>query len=266
VRQLFASYGRLIRNRRYFPLWLGQLTSNLGDTSHYIALVIWVYQRTGSSLVVAGTVFFEVVPVLLLAPVAGVVIPINIRKDREQRQVAEHITPYDRPSSSVFFASSIITLELKETIMKVLMFVLGLSILTLIVACGQPPAVDTSHGGPVRDHVGLVDNLRAKGYTVEPVGEVQQPFLRAPGTILRVSGGNLQQPVEIQSYDYDDAEAAAADAGQIQPDGSTPTTMITWVEPPHFFRQERAFVIYVGSNPTMLDVLAELMGPQFAGQ
>jgi MFS family permease len=80
VRQLFAGYGRLIRNRRYFPLWLGQLTSNLGDTLHYIVLVIWVYQRTGSSLVVAGTVFFEVAPVILLAPVAGVVIDRLPRK------------------------------------------------------------------------------------------------------------------------------------------------------------------------------------------
>lgn len=74
MQQLLLGYGRLIRNRRYFPLWLGQLVSNLGDTLHYIALVVWVYQRTGSSLAVAGTVFFEVVPVVLLAPVAGVVI------------------------------------------------------------------------------------------------------------------------------------------------------------------------------------------------
>ncbi len=80
MRQLLSSYGRLIRNRSYFPLWLGQLFSNLGDTLHYIALVVWVYQRTGSSLVVAGTVFFEVVPVILLAPVAGVIIDRMSRK------------------------------------------------------------------------------------------------------------------------------------------------------------------------------------------
>ncbi len=80
MRQLFADYGRLVRNRRYFPLWLAQLISNLGDTLHYIALVVWVYQRTGSSLVVAGTVFFEIVPVILLAPVAGIVIDRLPRK------------------------------------------------------------------------------------------------------------------------------------------------------------------------------------------
>jgi MFS family permease len=80
MRNLLLNYGRLIRNRRYFPLWLAQLTSNLGDTLHYIALVIWVYQRTGSSLVVAGTVFFEVAPVIICAPIAGVVIDRLPRK------------------------------------------------------------------------------------------------------------------------------------------------------------------------------------------
>ena len=77
---LLTNYGRLIRNRRYFPLWLGQLISNLGDTLHYIALVVWVYQRTGSGFAVAGAVFFEVVPVILFAPVAGVVIDRLPRK------------------------------------------------------------------------------------------------------------------------------------------------------------------------------------------
>lgn len=77
---LLSSYRRLIRNRRYFPLWLGQLISNLGDTLHYIALVIWVYERTGSSLAVSGAVFFEVVPVILFAPIAGIVIDRFSRK------------------------------------------------------------------------------------------------------------------------------------------------------------------------------------------
>lgn len=77
---LLTSYQRLIQNRRYFPLWLGQLISNLGDTLHYIALVIWVYERTGSSLAVSGAVFFEVVPVILFAPVAGVIIDRFPRK------------------------------------------------------------------------------------------------------------------------------------------------------------------------------------------
>ena len=175
---------------------------------------------------------------------------------------------------------------------------LSLIVLMVLIACGQPqqpgtssgtqPQTETqpgaaeqsgtgvaglSHGGPVVDHVTLVDQLRAQGLTVEPTGEVEQPFLRGRGTILRISGDAVQQPADLQSYDYNDtdfegqgAAAAAADAQQIGPDGNPRTAMITWVEPPHFFRKERVLVLYVGSDPAVLNVLTELLGPQFAGR
>ena len=75
-----ASYGAVISSRRYFPLWLGQLVSNFGDTLHYIALVVLVFQLSGQGLAVAGLVAAEVIPVLLLGPVAGVVIDRFSRK------------------------------------------------------------------------------------------------------------------------------------------------------------------------------------------
>lgn len=43
------AYASVIASRRYFPLWLGQLISNFGDTLHYIALVVLVFQLTGRS-------------------------------------------------------------------------------------------------------------------------------------------------------------------------------------------------------------------------
>ena len=42
-----TAYGGVVGTRAYFPLWLGQLTSSFGDTLHYIALVILVFQLTG---------------------------------------------------------------------------------------------------------------------------------------------------------------------------------------------------------------------------
>ncbi len=130
-----------------------------------------------------------------------------------------------------------------------------------------------SHGGPVKDHVSFVDALRAKGLTVEIVGSIEQPFLRAKGTSLRTSGGNLKQPAELQSFNYDDTDlrtdglkAAAEDAAQIEPDGNPKTMRISWIAPPHFFRKERVIVLYVGSDSTVLALLTELLGPQFAGK
>lgn len=70
----------MVRGPTYFPLWLSQLVSNFGDTLHYIALVVLVYQITGQGAAVAVLVAAEVVPVLVLAPVAGVVIDRFSRK------------------------------------------------------------------------------------------------------------------------------------------------------------------------------------------
>ncbi len=74
------SYRHIISSRSYFPLWLGQLVSNFGDTLNYVALVVLVYQLSQSGLAVSITVVFEIVPVLLLAPVAGVIIDRFPRK------------------------------------------------------------------------------------------------------------------------------------------------------------------------------------------
>ena len=77
---ILTHYAKIIANRTYFPLWLGQLVSNFGDTVNYIALVVLVYKLTGSGLAVSITVVFEIIPVLLLAPIAGVIIDRFPRK------------------------------------------------------------------------------------------------------------------------------------------------------------------------------------------
>ena len=74
------AYAGVIRSRTYFPLWLGQLFSSFGDTLHYIALVVLVFRLTGRGVAVAGVVAAEIVPVLLLGPVAGVIIDRFNRK------------------------------------------------------------------------------------------------------------------------------------------------------------------------------------------
>lgn len=75
-----GAYSAVVRSRSFFPLWLGQLASAFGDTLHYIALVVLVFQLTGQGLAVAALVAAEVMPVLLFGPVAGVVIDRLSRK------------------------------------------------------------------------------------------------------------------------------------------------------------------------------------------
>jgi MFS family permease len=80
LRSVGKDYGQVVRSPSYFPLWLAQLLSGFGDTLHYIALVVLVYQLTGEGTAVAVLVAAEILPVLLLAPIAGVVIDRFSRK------------------------------------------------------------------------------------------------------------------------------------------------------------------------------------------
>ncbi len=74
------TYAAVARSPSYAPLWLAQLISGFGDTLHYIALVVLVFELTGRGLAVAVLVAAEVVPILLLGPIAGVVIDRVNRK------------------------------------------------------------------------------------------------------------------------------------------------------------------------------------------
>src|SRR5712692_6417734 len=80
IGKLLKQYQQIISSRSYFPLWLGQLVSNFGDTLNYVALVVLVYRLSESGLAVSLTVILEILPVLLLAPIAGVIIDRFPRK------------------------------------------------------------------------------------------------------------------------------------------------------------------------------------------
>jgi hypothetical protein len=135
----------------------------------------------------------------------------------------------------------------------------------LLTACGTGPT--QSHGGPVQDQVSLIDTLRSKNLTVDISGTVSQPFLNPQsGTTVRLSGGALTTPADLQLFEYGSASAASADAKRISSDGSgTATTKISWVAPPHFFLKGRVMVVYVGNDPAVVSLLSGVLRPQFAG-
>ena len=61
-------------------LFAAQTISRWGDTFNAVALVILVFRLTGSGLKVAGTVAFEIAPVLLLGFLAGAVVDRHPRR------------------------------------------------------------------------------------------------------------------------------------------------------------------------------------------
>lgn len=130
---------------------------------------------------------------------------------------------------------------------------------------GANSATAGPQGGSVTDQTSLIEHFRSLGYTVEEVGPIEQPFLQGAGTMLRISGGSLQQPAEIQVFNYESADAAESDASQIGPDGNPRTAMITWIATPHFFRSEQVIALYIGDDQAVVDLLTQALGPQFAG-
>lgn len=72
---------------------------------------------------------------------------------------------------------------------------------------------------------------------------------------------------DVQVFEYENEEAMESEASQVAPDGgSIGTTMVTWVETPHFYKAGRIIVLYVGSDESVLDLLEQVLGQQFAGR
>jgi hypothetical protein len=148
-----------------------------------------------------------------------------------------------------------------------------LVLVAVLSAVGCGPLL--AHGGPVRDQVSFIDNLRERGFVVEPIGETGViPFdVRATG--LAVSGRDIAGRASLLSFNYDDtdlgrngARVAEEDAAQVA--GGTRVQVTSSAVPlpsgpTHFYRKERVIVMYIGQDAAMLRVLVELFGPQFAG-
>ena len=138
---------------------------------------------------------------------------------------------------------------------------LGTVVLLLsLPGCNGSDTSVVSHGGPVRDHVSLVDTLRGQGLTVEPTGPITQPFFPIPGQILHVNGQ------DIQVFEFESPSSRESHEQEISADGmSVGQTLIQWIDPPHFFAKGKILVLYVGKEGPLLQQLEQAMGKQVAG-
>ena len=118
-----------------------------------------------------------------------------------------------------------------------------------------------SKSGPVTDYPSMIKSLRALGAGATAVGDVEQPFFSIKGVMIRVHGE------DVQIFQYANAAAADAEAAPISRDGmAVGTRKIFWVGQPHFFKQGRLLVLYVGNNDKVLRSLEAVLGQQFAGK
>jgi MFS family permease len=81
-----SKYREVLRNKNFFFLWTGQIISQLGDRLGQMALIGFAYSRTpGSAVEIAKMLFFTIIPVFLIGPVAGVYVD---RWDRRRTMYA----------------------------------------------------------------------------------------------------------------------------------------------------------------------------------
>jgi hypothetical protein len=66
-----ATVRALLNRPAYRRLWLARTTSHIGDVAQFTTLSQLLFSLTGSGLGVSGAVVAEILPALLLAPLAG---------------------------------------------------------------------------------------------------------------------------------------------------------------------------------------------------
>ncbi|MGE5251393.1 MAG: hypothetical protein ACM3QS_14410 [Bacteroidota bacterium] len=143
-------------------------------------------------------------------------------------------------------------------------YVLGFLLLAgiLLSACGRSQGPNPAAGpAKVEDPASLMEALKAAGKTVELHDPIRQPFFTPEGRLVGL--GNT----DLQVFEYPSAAEMEKEAAQVAPDGgSVGSSMINWVEPPHFFKTGRIIILYLGSDPAVLEALQKVLGPQFAGR
>jgi hypothetical protein len=149
---------------------------------------------------------------------------------------------------------------MKLTSLSALILIFGI----LLSACGGAPTASASNASPepaaVEDQASLIAALEAAGATIETGEPISQPFFSVEGNIIKINGA------DVQVFEYENAEEMELDSSQIAPDGSSDaTTMITWIDTPHFYKTGSIIALYVGSDETILSLLESALGPQFAG-
>ena len=141
------------------------------------------------------------------------------------------------------------------------------SCIALIIAV---VAIATLGPRPVTDYSTLLRYLRDSGAAIVEEGEIDEEFFDIEGRRVAVN----ESAIEV--YEYANAEAMEAEASCVSPDGFGFTfktensdiwevCQVSWINPPHFYKAGRIIVFYCGDNGSIINLLGNALGTQFAG-
>jgi len=68
-----SRFRKIIKNRNFFLLWIGQIVSQFGDRLNQMALIAFIFKRApGSTFELAKLMALTIIPVFLIGPIAGI--------------------------------------------------------------------------------------------------------------------------------------------------------------------------------------------------
>ena len=110
----------------------------------------------------------------------------------------------------------------------------------------------------------FVAELLRAGATARPVEvrlpKASFPWIDAPAALIDVFDG------QVWAFEFPTTAAAEDVVRHTSADGHEfASAQVFWISDPHLFRSDRLIVLYVGRSRAILDVLEQVLGPQFAG-
>lgn len=113
----------------------------------------------------------------------------------------------------------------------------------------------------VYNYASFIEDLEKKDASTELVEIIEDSPFSVPGFVVSVNGEH------VQVYEFISATKAHDATLLVSKDGTAiGTSMILWMDEPHFYSQGNVIVQYIGHNPETLSLLDSLLNKQFAGQ
>ena len=118
----------------------------------------------------------------------------------------------------------------------------------------------TNFDGIVMDVSTFTSAIKSKGLQISQKEEIPDSFFSVPIKVFSVGG------IDLQIYEFSTDESYENAKLMISDDGTEiGTSMVHWMDSPHFYGQGKIIVQYVGHNPEMINILDSMLGNQFAG-
>lgn len=110
------------------------------------------------------------------------------------------------------------------------------------------------------DYDSFINSLEKRNIVPQVVEILEDTLFSVPAIVISVNGEN------IQVFEFASATEAQNASVLVSEDGTEiGTSIISWMDTPHFFTQDKIIVLYVGHNQEILDLLETLLDKQFAG-